>query len=672
MISFAFMTAAGASTTVICPGVQQKVQVSFTLNGAPARSLALLTASPATAATFVNATAGCTNRVDMGGSRSLSSPTSFTPVFTTACSAAGQEVQFFMTASSNIDKGRWHQAAATFTVPGPGAPELAPDTTAASPPPAATPTPAPAGACTPSPLGYQCTSVQGKVTLHWSINTASAPSGPSNPCNLAAPRVLTSDVLSSKGVLHMAVQGDMGGYVSVGFAGTSGQMTNSDIVLGWTTAAGQADVRAFHADDTELTDANARTGDADWSFDKAVVTNGAVTTLCFSRLLQEPRATASPDLRAQVGMATGGSAATSRRRLAQTPTGSPIPFIWAVASWDRLQEHRPGDYGAFELDAASGGATAVDSAGSKKHWINAHGALMAVAWCFLLPLGSTIPAHRWLPGLPKMVMNKALWFWLHITCQLVGFALFLTSFIIAVVKFDEPKKSDELRYTHAVMGYIMCGMACMQILIAQVRPDPGTPKRVWLWNPFHLTWGRLTLMLGVATCFVGVAVQSLTIGGSLVSWYVPLAVVLALIYLADCFLRDLRSRDKDRELHEMRSRRLDPNDPAIKAALAAAASNPDLFGSHYTVGVPPDYTHPGAASMRMASGIGGSGIHTTGGAGTGTGGSISSQSADGDSAPTSRGAKALRMASGAAGSSGSGNGSSTVTPHDVKLQARAR
>ncbi|KAG2494432.1 hypothetical protein HYH03_007484 [Edaphochlamys debaryana] len=746
------MTSSGATTTVLCPGLQYSIKVSFSLGSSSAASLAMLTASPATAATFTGGTTSCPNRVDMGGTHHVTSktPKSYTSAFTLACSAAGQQLQFMVTAATDRDNAVWHQNAVSFTAPGQGAPELAPGGACAasltacpelavvasppsppppsppsppSPPPNAMPRPPPSpplppspspspsplppppaspaalntdiamsppppdtpadpvaapepspapgpstaatsgGKCTPSPLGYQCMSE--KVTLHWSVNTPSAPSGPSNPCKLSMPTVLTSDALSSKGAIHMAVQGNLGGYVSVGFAASSGQMPNSDIVLGWVDDTGAGVINSYHTNDEDLADDDQLSNDADWAYDKAVVSQGGVTTICFSRLLLEPRAPASPDLRARVGMAaapagsSGAAVQGGARRLAQAPAasiaGSPLSFIWAVATWDSLDQHAPGNMGGFELDVATGGATSAADSG-KKYWINTHGALMAVAWCFLLPLGSTIPAHRWLPGGSKMIMNKALWFWLHITCQLGGFALFLASFIIAVVKFDEPKKSDQLRYTHSVMGYIMCGMACMQIIIAQFRPDPGTPKRVWLWNPFHLTWGRLTLMLGVATCFVGIAVQYAIIAGSLVKWYVPLAVVLAVIYLVDCFLRDLRSRDKDRELHEMRSRRLDPNDPAIRAAMAAAAANPELFGSHYTVGVPSDYTHmgAGASTTRYGGGPGGAATATT-----------SSVSGDGDASPSG---KAVKLTANArSGSAGAGHGTLMASAEDVKL-----
>ncbi|KAG2491039.1 hypothetical protein HYH03_010486 [Edaphochlamys debaryana] len=452
---------------------------------------------------------------------------------------------------------------ASLQAEGPPPPSAAPSA-APEPPPEAPAPEAPAGACTPSPLGYQCTSVQGKVTLHWSINTASAPWGPSNPCNLASPRVLTSDVLSSKGVLHMAVQGDMGGYVGLGFASAPGRMAGADIVLGWGGGGGGGGGRApytgtFHTEvmtgDSYLSEEQERTGDADWAYDKAVVTNGAVTTLCFSRLLQEPRATASPDLRAAVGGAAGGPQGPGptkrRRRLLQEPApstgGGRLSLIWAVAPWARLQSHRPGDSGGVLLDAGSGAGQGAGGGGGGA-WVAAHGALMAATWCLLLPLGTLLPAHRWVFR-GASVRGKAVWFLGHVACQWLGLAALAAGAAIAFARLGAPPPLDGAHRAHRPLGIAVLALAGAQALGAHaLRPPPGARHRR-LWAVAHAVLGRSTLALGVANVFIGIVVvhHSGGLGAGYAVWAAPCAAALGTLLLLDLALRLLRPREPPKD-----------------------------------------------------------------------------------------------------------------------------
>ncbi len=63
-------------------------------------------------------------------------------------------------------------------------------------------------------------------------------------------------------------------------------------------------------------------------------------------------------------------------------------------SRNALVQHALDSADGFRLDLASGAASGV-SGGDRRHWINVHGALMAVAWVLLLPVGTFLPAHRW-------------------------------------------------------------------------------------------------------------------------------------------------------------------------------------------------------------------------------------------------------------------------------------
>lgn len=115
-----------------------------------------------------------------------------------------------------------------------------------------------------------------------------------------------------------------------------------------------------------------------WATSKAVSqstdpgSGATVTTVCFSRPLTAPSASVSTALQ----------------------LSAPISMVYAAAS-DGVTEfgashtHR----GAFSVDLLTGAATEIPVY-SRKDKMVIHGALMAVAWVLLLPLGSLMARHR--------------------------------------------------------------------------------------------------------------------------------------------------------------------------------------------------------------------------------------------------------------------------------------
>ncbi|PNH02514.1 hypothetical protein TSOC_011504 [Tetrabaena socialis] len=172
----------------------------------------------------------------------------------------------------------------------------------------------------------------------------------------------------------------------------------------------------------------------------------------------------------------------------------------------------------------------------------AHGILMAVAVVVLLPLGVMAPAHRWLFG-SSTWRGKPVWFWAHLGLQLSGMALFMTGFVLAMVQFERPPgRIGNLRWSHAILGYVVAGLVGLQLLGGLVRPDPGTRIRKWLWGPLHVMSGRAVILLAWAATLTGCVVrhQSPAFRDPLVPWVVPLAVAMAVLLLADAALRGVR------------------------------------------------------------------------------------------------------------------------------------
>ncbi|GLC72742.1 Histone transcription regulator 3 [Pleodorina starrii] len=388
--------------------------------------------------------------------------------------------------------------------------------------------------CTPSTLGYTCMAQNGKVTVHWSINTAAAPA---NPCTPANKTNLKDQEVAQNGTMHIAVQAETQGYVGLGFAEDPDSMYDSDIVLGWAEASGAGWVSTFHATEEDL-----GMGDVvspSWAYDTGVVRNSTagLTTICFSRRLVDNRARVSYDLRAAVGR--GNSTRDSgpvgaRRRMSESgasPPASSLGLIWAISPRAALVEHRSDDVGGFYLDVYSGAVREAED--DERYWINVHGALMAVSWGLLLPLGTLLPAHRWLLGDAK-VAGKHLWFWMHLACQWSGMALFIAGFVVAFVKFG--KMGEGLPESHEKIGIAIMAAAGAQVVLAYARPTPDHPRRP-LWNAVHHNLGRLTVALAWANVYIGIVVYHNDKGESYTPWITPIAIVMGLLVLADIALR---------------------------------------------------------------------------------------------------------------------------------------
>ncbi|GIL79057.1 hypothetical protein Vretifemale_8457, partial [Volvox reticuliferus] len=368
-IGFIFYDIANDSmTTFLCPGSSYVVKVSF--NGVPC--LALLTANNASHVAFSAPlpTAGCPNRVDLGGSLGLRASQSFNATFDVPCSSAGQSVLFKVTSSDRVQRN-WRcnsvavevrnggvcaaaaaacgRPAVTYSL------HLSSSTSPTSPPPSAPPPPtpqpptsspsppplraSPRPLCNPSTLGYQCMENQGKVTVHWTVNASAAPAG--NGCTPTKTTVLSASELIQNGTLHMAVEAAATGYVAIAFAAYFNSMSPADIVLGWVTRTGSQFIDTFFADDQYLGPENKYPpeGSPSWAYDKGVSQlsrNGAiVTTICFSRRLTDYRTFASPVV---------------------WTNGSQTMFNWAISAFDNFVQHNPGNVGGFYLNLARGKA----------------------------------------------------------------------------------------------------------------------------------------------------------------------------------------------------------------------------------------------------------------------------------------------------------------------------
>lgn len=432
--------------------------------------------------------------------------------------------------------------------------------------------PAPPAGCAPSALNYACSQTLGKIVLHWSIGGTAAPE---NLCTGIRPlldgagQAAAADQEGQLPLLvHFAVEAATRGYVSLGFPESPARMYNADMVLGWVDDEGRGHVGTYYV--TSYTMTERELVQPSWVLGAGVV-EGRVpevpggtpaaqrTVLCFSRRAAEARARASPlllGLDIVAGPAAEGSrrSGRSRRRLQQQQAEGMLRYSWAISPEDRLVEHPADSFGAGLLDAGSGTASETKIK-DRRAAIRAHGVLMSVAWALLLPLGTLVPAHRWvLAG--RVWRGKALWFWMHMGMQVAGLATFLAGLLVGFLNSPKTLKGTT-EVSHAVLGYVAIGLSGLQLLAGFLRPDPSSHLRK-LWALSHTYLGRGLILLCWANVYIGImAFHRSVYAEAVAQWAAPLAAVMGLMVCADAVLvlmaRPSKMEGKEKDFPSIRN-----------------------------------------------------------------------------------------------------------------------
>ncbi|MEW5318804.1 MAG: hypothetical protein WDW38_009991 [Sanguina aurantia] len=386
-----------------------------------------------------------------------------------------------------------------------------------SPTPCATlaPTSSPAaGACAPSSLGYQCSLPVAQIVLHWSINTTQAP--PNACTGMPNSPATPPSVDTTSGLLHMAVTSETNGYVSFAFTPNPGNMAGSDTILGWVNSTGSAFVSTYNVLGNYINPD--QISFPSWAYQQAVsqtvnpTTQAKHTTICFSHQIRTPLAAYSTHM----------------------DLSAPLTYNWAVSPHCALILHSSDGAGGGVLDVASG--VSSQTVDRKRYWINVHGLLMSIAWGLLLPLGTFMPAHRWLLG-DVMVGKTALWFILHLAFQLSGFVVFVAGFVVCVLHFDVGSMpGGGVGKAHAYMGWALMGLASLQMIGGAIRPGRDSRLRSF-WNPIHHNLGWISILIGWVSIYLGIWIYSVSIyGGSLLTWMTPLVAITGSLLLMHLML----------------------------------------------------------------------------------------------------------------------------------------
>eukprot|EP00798_Chlamydomonas_sp_ICE-L_P021420 gene21420-28384_t len=375
----------------------------------------------------------------------------------------------------------------------------------ARPPPSSPPEPTPATlACEGSSLGYMCSRAFGDVRLHWTLNDTA----PANDCTGTAQESASMD--PAEGVLHMAVESVTTGYVGFSFSEDSAYMYPSEAVVGWVAPDGSATVASWYVSSYDSILGLGNTLLPSWAQAMGVSQANGATTICFSRMLTDINSQIYPTL----------------------PSDAAVQMGWAIGQNGQIDYEVHVRQGGIVMNLGSGSAEETSTSNREKA-INIHGILMAVAWIFLLPLGSIIPRHRWLLQ-DRKLWGIHVWMRLHQWLQLAGMALFIAGFVYAFYEFPETPMGGDVGAAHKWLGIIVMAMAGLQVVAAFVRPDPKAAMRKY-WSLMHHYLGRLSLISAWVTVYLGVYIyhENPVYQASYAQWMLPIVIVNGSIVAMD-------------------------------------------------------------------------------------------------------------------------------------------
>ncbi|WIA14655.1 hypothetical protein OEZ85_003157 [Tetradesmus obliquus] len=364
-----------------------------------------------------------------------------------------------------------------------------------------------------SKLGYQCSKeVEKGVVLHYSLGGEQ----PSNACTQKSAYERLGG--ASKGsMMHFALESDLQGYLGLGFPTNPGSMVPADAVIATiddktaTTSVGSYRLTAPTTAGVKPSDGWATGLGAVRQFN--LTRNSQTTTLCFSRPV------------------------SSAAALTSSINPAVVPLIWSSSTSNAFTKHKM--QGSLIVNLISGKYSDVSSASGNSAAQIAHGALMLVAFCALMPAGMLLARHKWLFGDSEAGRLPNTWRHLHQLLQLLAVLCVIASFGLAMVLFFSENGTGsgihKLYTPHFGLGVAAVAVSVLQLAGGFMNPGVGH-SALPMWRVGHYSLGWVAMILGIVNCFLGVLLMHDLKNAALVAWLTPICVLLGLMALAGLVL----------------------------------------------------------------------------------------------------------------------------------------
>jgi len=176
-----------------------------------------------------------------------------------------------------------------------------------------------------------------------------------------------------------------------------------------------------------------------------------------------------------------------------------------------------------------------------------HAIIMFISWGIILPFGALWARYtRHLP--------HELWIKVHRIFQYGGFLISLSGIILAYVMLGTTYHFRMM--THAVIGTVILGLSCFQVLIAFFRPHivPDKPKtrNRKLFEIIHPWNGRVLVVLGVVQIYFGIFAIGYNKSHEWVLWTFTVVVGITLLIVGILeikrIIQDIQTNNNEEEM----------------------------------------------------------------------------------------------------------------------------
>ncbi|KAG6497018.1 cytochrome b561 and DOMON domain-containing protein At4g12980-like [Zingiber officinale] len=145
------------------------------------------------------------------------------------------------------------------------------------------------------------------------------------------------------------------------------------------------------------------------------------------------------------------------------------------------------------VDLLSGGISGAGSSASRNK--NTHGILCAVSWGVLLPLGQIFARY-----LKTFKSADPAWFYLHISCQTLGYVIGVAGWATGLVLGNKSK--GIVHTNHRNIGITLFTFCTLQVFALFLRPNKDHKYRLY-WNIYHHSIGYSVIILSIVNIFKG-------------------------------------------------------------------------------------------------------------------------------------------------------------------------
>ncbi|CAM0911925.1 unnamed protein product [Alopecurus aequalis] len=181
---------------------------------------------------------------------------------------------------------------------------------------------------------------------------------------------------------------------------------------------------------------------------------------------------------------------------------SVVTQVWQVGpvSGGSLGTHamaRANKAATGKLNLVTGASTGASGGGGSSilSQKNTHGILNAVSWGILLPIGGIVARY-----LKTFKSADPAWFYLHVACQLIGYAVGVSGWATGI---HLGNLSKGITYSlHRNIGITVFALGTLQIFALFLRPKKDHKFRVY-WNAYHHSVGYTIIILGIVNIFKG-------------------------------------------------------------------------------------------------------------------------------------------------------------------------